>query len=129
MQYFFIKIGLKLSHFCKKKQNFWARPQTAVPLEEQNQVLSSLIQISQKHNSTPNAAYPTKMSKSTKYFLVGQKPENQVCMSMLLIIFSISHKKVKMICSNKATVQEWLLVIKEENMDNNEKFLKKPWIA
>ena len=111
-------------------QTFWARPQTPVPLEEQNQVLSSLIQISQKQCSTPNAAYPTKKSKSIKHFLEGQKPENQVCLSMFLNLFSISHKKVEVICNNKATVQEWLLlVIKEENMDNNEKFLKKPWIA
>ena len=77
-----------------------------MPLEEQNQVLSSLIQISQKQRSTPNAAYPTKMLKSIKYFLVGQKPENQVCLSVFLNIFSISHKKVKVMCNNKATVQE-----------------------
>ena len=87
-------------------QNFLARPQTPVPLEKQNQVLSNLIQISQKQSSTPNAAYPTKMSKSIKYFLVGQKPENQVCLSMFLNIFSISHKKVRVVCNNKATVQE-----------------------
>ena len=68
---FFIKIGLKLSHFCKKMQNFLARPQTPVPPEEQNQVLLSLIQISQKQSSNP-----TKTSKLIKYFLVDQKPEN-----------------------------------------------------
>ena len=98
---FFIKLALKLSHFCKKMQNFRTRPQTPVPLEEQNQVLLSFLQISQKQSSTPNAAYTTKRSKSIKYFLVGLKPENQVCLSMFLNIFSISHKKVKVICNNK----------------------------
>ena len=82
-------------------QNFRARLQTRVPLEEQYQVLSSLIQISQKQSSTPNAANPTKRSKSIKYFLVDQKPENQVYLSMFLNTFSISHKKVKVICNKK----------------------------
>ena len=80
-------------------QNFHAHPKAPVPLEEQNQVLSSLIQISQKQSSTPNAANPTKRSKSIKYFLVDQKSENQVCLSMFLNTFSISHKKFKVICN------------------------------
>ena len=42
------------------------------------------------------------------YFLVGQKPENQVYFSMFLNIFSISHKKVKVICNNKATSTEMI---------------------
>ena len=82
-------------------QNFRARPQTPVPPEEQNKVLSSLIQFSQKQSSNPNAANPTKRSKSIKYFLVHQKPENQVRLSMFLNTFSISHKKVKVICNKK----------------------------
>ena len=85
----------------QKNAKFSSVPPDPAPLEEQNQVLSSLIQISQKQSSTPNAAYPTKRSKSIKYFLVGQKPENQVSLSMFLNIFSISHKKVKAICNNK----------------------------
>ena len=63
--------------------------------EEQNQLLAGLIQIS------PNGPSTSKKKNFMKYFLLDQKPENQVCLTMFLSTFSITHKKVKIIYRKK----------------------------
>ena len=63
--------------------------------EEHNQVLSGQMELIFKEGTKSNAA--SRRTKTMKYYLISQKPENQVCLTMSLKPLSISCKKVRII--------------------------------
>ena len=76
--------------------------------EEQNQVLSGLMQVIPKEHTKNNAS--SRRTKTMKYYLIDQKSENQVCLTIFLNTFSISYKKVRINCKKKLNSSSGMVV-------------------